>query len=120
MAWLTRDFVLASGVSVAASGLYPADYIAVDQDLRYSFQVSFDYAGAASGNATGTAVVEASNDGTKFVELSGQSANYTSGTTAVLFEVTSKAHRYARLKFKSVTGTGGLANVVFHSEYDTE
>jgi len=120
MAWQTRDFVMASGISCAATGAYPAPGLNVEQDLRYSVQVNFDYKGAASGNATGTVAVQASNDGSKWQNLTGLTANYTSGTSSVLFEVTSKAHRYTRVNVSAVTGTGGTASVLFHSEYDTE
>lgn len=121
MAWQTRDLLAASGVAANATGTYPGTGgINVEQDLRYSWQAVFNYAGAASGNATGTISVQASDDGVNFSTLSGLSANYTSGTTNVLFEVTSKAHKWSRLAISSVTGTGGLVNAYFHSEYETE
>lgn len=121
MAWQTRDLIAASGVSASASGTYPGTTgLNVEQDLRYSWQVVFNYAGAASGTSTGTVAVQASDDGVNFATLSGMSANYTSGTTNVLFEVTSKAHKYSRLLVSATTGTGGLISAFFHSEYDTE
>jgi hypothetical protein len=121
MAWQTRDLVAASGVSAAASGIYPGSGgLNVEQDLRYSWQVVFNYAGAASGASTGTVAVQASDDGVNFATLSGLSANYTSGTTNVLFEVTAKAHKWSRVLVNGVTGSGGLITAYFHSEYDTE
>jgi squalene cyclase len=121
MAWQTRDLLAASGVAANVSGTYPGSTgLNVEQDLRYSWQVVFDYAGAASGTSTGTVAVQASDDGINYATLSGISANYTSGTTNVLFEVTSKAHKYSRLLVNGVTGTGGKLSAFFHSEYDTE
>lgn len=121
MAWQTADFIAASGISLAASGTVPSGgELNVEQFLRYSWQVNLNYTGSASGNSTGTIAVQASNDGDNFAGLTGLSANYTSGTTVVLLEVTSKAHKYSRLLLSGVTGTGGTAVVSFHGEYETE
>lgn len=118
MAWQTRDLTVATGVSLAATG--NTGGLNVEQDLRYSWQVNFDYTGAATGNSTGTIAVQASDDGSNWANLSGLSSNYTSGSTTVLFEVTAKAHKWSRLNISSATGSGGLLTAKFHSEYDTE
>lgn len=118
MAWQTRDLVIASGVSVAAAAGFPSSGLNCEIDLRYSMEVAFTY--ATGTNGAGNVKVQISNDGVAWADRSGSTAAYTSGTSMVMFEVIDKAHRYCRLAFADVSGSGGTAVVKFHGEYDTE
>ena len=118
MAWQTRDLVVASGVSVAASAYFPVNGFLVEQDRRYSLQLAFTYASGTTGS--GTAKVQTSNDGVSWDDrislATRSSAAYTNATTALTFEVPDKCHKFTRLALVSVGGTGGTATVYFHGE----
>jgi hypothetical protein len=115
----TIDTVIASAAPCSSALPYPASGVLVEQWDGYSYQVNFDYSGASSGSASGTIFVQISDDATKFINRNATenpvvSAAYTSGSTAIILEVPVHVHKYSRLNFSPVSGTGGKMDILFH------
>jgi len=115
MAKIDRSFVIDLSRNVAATGVTPA--IEVAQDDGYSFQTVFT--GLAS-TASGTVTLQISLDNTNFADYTSSAQNFASGTTSLVWEVTSKRHRYARLKFGPVGAGTGTCTTTFFGETFTE
>lgn len=111
MSKISRQFTLESGRSVAATGFSPA--IEVSQDDGYSIAVVFT--GLATG-ASGTVTLQVSLDDTNFANYASGNQNYSSGTSTLTWEVTSKRHRFARMAWTAVASGSGTAVTTFYGE----
>jgi hypothetical protein len=115
MAKIDRSFVIDSSRNVAATGVTPA--IEVAQDDGYSFQTVFT---GLAPTASGTVTLQVSLDNVNFADYTGSAQNFASGTSNLIIEVTSKRHRYARLKFGPVSAGTGTCTTTFFGEAFTE
>jgi hypothetical protein len=114
MSKITRQFVIDSARSIAASGLTAP--IEVSQDDGYCVETVFT--GLGTG-ASGTMTLQVSINGTNFSDYPSSGQNFTSSSTSLLWEVDTKRHRYMRMKLSAVAGTGS-ATTTFYGETFTE
>lgn len=115
MAKMDRSFVIDLSRSVAATGVTPA--IEVAQDDGYSFQTVFT---GLAGTASGTLTLQVSLDNTNFADYASSAQNFASGTTTLIWEVTEKRHRYARLALTAPGAGSGTCTTTFYGETFTE
>ena len=115
MSKIDRSFVVDTARSVAATGVTPA--IEVAQDDGYSLQTVFT--GLAS-NASGTLTLQVSLDNAIFADYASSGQNFASGTSTLIWEVTSKRHRFARLKLSAVGAGSGTCTTTFYGETFTD
>lgn len=115
MAKMDRSFVIDLTRDVSASGVTPAIEVAVDDG--YAFQTVFS---GLAADASGTMTLQISLDNTNFADYSSSAQNYASGTTSLIWEVTSKRHRYARLALSAPGAGSGTCTTTFYGETFTE
>jgi hypothetical protein len=114
MAKITRQFVIDTARSVAATGVTaPID---VSQDDGYCVETVFT--GLGTG-ASGTSTLQVSVNGTTFSDYPSSGQSYTSTTSSLLWEVDTKRHKFMRMQFSAVAGTGS-ATTTFYGETFTE
>ena len=115
MAKISRQFTVDTARSVAATGVMPS--IEVSQEDGYCFQTVFT---GLEATASGTLTLQTSLDNVNFSDYPSSGQNFASGTSNLMWEVTNKRHRYARLKLTATaTGTGTCATT-FYGETFTE
>jgi len=114
MSKISRTFVMDANRSVAATGLTPS--IEVDIDDGYCLQTVFT--GLSSG-ASGTLTLQTSLDGVNFSDYSGSALSFASGTTSLVWEVTTKRHKWAKLALSAVAGTG-TCTTTYYGEVFTD
>lgn len=115
MSKITRSFVVDTSRSVAATGFSPK--IEVDQDDGYCFQTVFS--GLATG-ASGTLTLQTSLDGTNFAAYPSSGQSFASGTTSLIWEVTTKRHKWARLALSAVAAGTGTCTTTYYGEVFTD
>ena len=115
MSKIDRNFAIDTDRSVAATGVTPA--IEVAQDDGYSFQTVFT---GLAGTASGTLTLQVSLDNTTFADYASSGQNFASGTTTLIWEVTAKRHRFARLKLSAVGAGSGTCTTTFYGETFTD
>lgn len=114
MSKISRNFVIDSNRSIAATGLTPN--IEVDIDDGYCLQTTFS---ALSSGAAGTLTLQTSLDGVNFADYSGSALSFSSGTTTLVWEVTTKRHKWSRLALTGVAGTG-TCSTTYYGEVFTD
>lgn len=115
MAKQTRQFVIDSARSIAASGVTPT--IEVAQDDGYFIESVFT--GIQTG-ATGTATLQVSLSGTVFSDYPSSAQNFSDATTVLSWEVDTKRHKYARIMFDDVSGGSGTVTTTYFGEVFVE
>ena len=115
MSKISREFVIDSARSVAATG-YTAG-IEVSQDDGYAIQTVFS--GLATG-ASGTLTLQTSLDGTNYADYPSSGQNFASGTSTLIWEMSSKRHQHARLKLSAVASGTGTCTTTFYGETFTD
>ena len=116
MSKITRSFVIDTARSVAATGVTPS--IEVDQDDGYYLQTLFT--GLSTG-ASGTLTLQTSLNGTNFAAYPRSAQSFASGTTTLVWEVTQKRHKWARLILSDVVASGtGTCTTTFYGEVFTD
>jgi hypothetical protein len=115
MAKISRQFTIDSARSVAATGVMPS--IEVSQEDGYCFQTVFS---DMESGASGTLTLQTSLDNANFSDYPSSGQNFTDASTNLMWEVTTKRHRYARLVLSAVTTGTGTATTTFYGETFTE
>jgi hypothetical protein len=115
MSKIVRTFVIDTARSVAATGATPK--IEVDQDDGYCMQTVFT--GLATG-ASGTLTLQTSLDGTNFADYPSSGQSFASGTTSLIWEVTTKRHKWARLALSAVAAGTGTCTTTYYGEVFTD
>ena len=115
MSKIVREFVIDTSRSVAATGVTPA--IDVSQDDGYCLQTVFT--GIATG-ASGTLTLQTSLDGTNFADYPSSGQSFASGTTSLIWEVTTKRHQKARLSLSAVAAGTGTCTTTYYGEVFTD
>jgi hypothetical protein len=115
MSKIARTFVIDASRSVAASGFTPN--FEVDRDDGYCFQTVFT--GLATG-ASGTLTLQTSLDGTNFADYPSSGQSFASGTTSLIWEVTTKRHKWARLALSAVASGTGTCTTTYYGEVFTD
>ena len=116
MSKIVRTFVIDTSRSVAATGATPQ--IEVDQEDGYCMQTVFT--GLATG-ASGTITLQTSIDGTNFAAYPSSAQNFASGTTTLIWEVTTKRHKFARLSLSAPVASGtGTCTTTYYGETFTD
>jgi hypothetical protein len=115
MAKISRQFTIDSARSVAATGVMPS--IEVSQEDGYCFQTVFT---GLAATASGTVALQTSIDNVNFSAYPSGSQNFTNTTTNLMWEVTTKRHRYARLVVTAAATGTGTATTTFYGETFTE
>ncbi len=115
MAKISRQFVIDSARSVAATGVTPS--IEVSQEDGYCFQTVFT---GLAATASGTLTLQTSLDNVNFSAYPSSAQNFTNATTNLVWEVTTKRHRFARLVVTAAATGTGTATTTFYGETFTE
>lgn len=117
MSKISREFTVDSARSVAATGVLPA--IEVSLDDGYAIETVFT---GMAATASGTISLEVSLTGAAgtYAAYTSGSQNYASGTTCLVWEVTSKRHRYARLNLSAAGSGSGTCTTTFYGETFTD
>lgn len=115
MSKISRQYEVDTSRSVAASGYTAA--LEVDRDDGYTLQTVFS--GLATG-ASGTITLQTSIDGTNFADYPSGNQNFASGTSTLIWEVTTKRHKWARLAFTANASGTGTATTTFYGEVFTD
>lgn len=116
MSKIIRNFVLDASRAVGTAAATPA--IKVDQDDGYCLQTVFT--GLATG-ASGTLTLQTSIDGTNFAAYPSSAQNFASGTTSLIWEVTTKRHKFARLSLSAPVASGtGTCTTTYYGETFTD
>ena len=112
MSKITRYFAIDTARTVGTAAETPA--IKVDQEDGYCLQTVFS--GLSTG-ASGTITLQTSIDGTNFASYPSSGQNFASGTTNLVWEVTQKRHKLARLALSAVVASGtGTCTTTYYGE----
>lgn len=111
MAKISRQFDLDVARSVAATGVTPALNVSLDDG--YCIETVFS---GLAPTASGTCVLQISVGGVAFADYNNSSQNFASGTKSLVWEVSPKRHKFARIKFSASAGASGTATTTYAGE----
>lgn len=109
MAVQSLDFTNLSGQSLGAD--FDAPGVDVSQWDKYTIQINFTHDGTSAGDMK----LQTSVDNAVYVDYPG-STQAVAAQTAIVWEVTSKGHRYVRVNWNNTAGTGSSCDVKYHVE----
>ena len=115
MAKITREYVIDAARAVSTTGQSPK----IDVQILDGYCIQAVFAGMAA-TAAGSVKLQISLDGTNFSDYPSSSQNFTNTTTSLVWEVSSKRHKYIRMAL-TATGTGdGTVTSTLYGETFTE
>jgi hypothetical protein len=115
MSKITRSFVVETDRSVAVPAYCPV--LKVEQDDGYSLQTLFT---GLAANAGGALSLQTSLDGVSFSDYPGSGQLFNVTTSSLIWEVTTKRHKFVRLVLSSPAGGSGTCTTTFFGEVFTD